>query len=148
MMAGLAPSTFYLISTTDVQVSDYIAQIDRELAEEHIDTGKLLIRLGRRAVRNIAQTMESPTVKDEVRLKAAMDLADRSPETSKVLKVDHQISVPISHEQFEAMRKAMLESSGMKEIFPEAAAGNFVTTNDEIALESLKLLKGPDEDGV
>jgi hypothetical protein len=139
-MAGLSESVFYITSISEPKVSELIAQIDREMESDQINMGKLIQKLGRRAVRNVAQIMENPQVKDEVRLKAAQDLADRSPETSKVLNIHATIAAPISDEQFELMRKAMLESESAKAQFADAAKGNYVTVNDAGTSRALELV--------
>jgi hypothetical protein len=139
-MAGLSPSVFYITSTTEPQVSDLILEIDREMAAEHVNMAKLLEKAGRRAVRNVFKLMETSN-DEKIQLAAAKDLADRSPETSKVTKVDLSVSVPISQDQFEAMRKAMLESANLAQQFPTAASGNFVTAGDASTARGLELVK-------
>src|SRR3569832_1978997 len=101
-MAGLAPSTYYLISTTESKVSDLMNHIDKELESEQLDTGRLLKHLGRKAIRHIAWTLDSDEVKHDTRLKAAQDLADRSPETSKTTNLNVGLGAGLSQEQVQA----------------------------------------------
>lgn len=140
-MAGLAPSTFYITSVTENQVTDLMNKIDRELEDEHLDMGRLLKQVGRRAVRHIAWTMESDEVKHEVRLKAAQDLADRSPETSKSTNINLGLNAGLTDTQVASLRDAMLEAAAMKEKFASAAQGNYVTVSDAGTARSLDLVK-------
>lgn len=139
--AGLARGTFYIASTRNPNMSAFAAQIDKELADETIDTARLIKQLGRKALSVIAKTMENPLVKPEVQLKAAQDLADRSPETSKVINVNAHVTSPLSDEHVLAMRNAILEAAGMKEKYAQAASGTFVTVDDKSTARSLDLVK-------
>lgn len=139
--AGLTKSTFYVTSNADPQVAAIMAQVDAELANETIQTGELIKQLGRKALLKIEQVMDNTLVKPEVQLKAAQDLADRSPETSKVINVNAQIASPLSEDQLAELRRAMLMASNLKEKFPAAAAGSFVTVSDAGTARSLDLVK-------
>lgn len=64
----------------------YMQTVQQILDEKSISTTDLLNKLGRRAIEiigGLAEDGSSPTIQ----LKAAIDLADRSPETSKTTKV-------------------------------------------------------------
>lgn len=54
------------------------------LDQRFMDTGMLLRVLGREGLETIADTMRDPGAGPALRLKAAIDLADRGPETSKI----------------------------------------------------------------
>lgn len=140
LAAGLTPSTFYIVSNTVPAVQTLADQVAKELEDETIDTGRLLRRLGRKALVTIARTMENPLVKAEVQLKAAQDLADRSPETSKVLNINAQVAVPLSDDQVAALRRSMIEAASLKASFASAAQGNFVTVSDQSTVRSLDLV--------
>lgn len=139
-MAGLQYSSLATIRR-DPQVLRFMEELDAEIAAEAVNTSELLKRLGRRAIRNIAGFMESEAVKDEVRFKAAQDLADRSPETSKVLKVHSEATLTMSPEDVLRLRAAMLDGAQNKILYAEAAEGNFVKVNDESTVRSLELVK-------
>jgi hypothetical protein len=140
-LAGLARGTFYIASTTNPQVTNLAEQVDKEFFDETIDTSRLIKRLGKEALGHIAKTMRSPIVKAEVALKAAQDLADRSPETSKVINVNARVETPLSDEQVAALRSAVLEAASLREKFQAAAVGSFVTVTDQSTSRSLDLVK-------
>jgi len=142
--AGLSPSVFYITSTTEVKVADLMAEVERELADETIDTAKLIRRLGRAAIGQIAKTMLNPVEKGETRLKAAQDLADRSPETSKVINVNAQVATPLSDDQVHALRRSLIEAAELRARFPAAAEGSYVTVSDATTARSLDLVKERD----
>lgn len=139
--AGLTRSVFYLVSNADTQVASYAAQIQKELEDETIDTAKLIKKLGRRALGVIAKTMESPDAKPETQLKAAQDLADRSPETSKVLNINAKVETPLTEDQVAVLRRTMIEAAAHREKFSAAANGSYVTVNDADTARSLDLVK-------
>lgn len=140
LAAGLDKNVLYQLRH-ERQVNDLIRKIDHELENNIISTADVLKILGRKAVVAIADIMTTDNVKDEVRLKAAQDLADRSPETSKTLKVQAESSLSISDEAAELIRAAMLESARSRLNFAEAANGNFITATDEATRSGLELVK-------
>jgi hypothetical protein len=140
-LAGLNPGTFYIVSTTVPQVGHLMEQIDKELEDETIDTSRLIKRLGREALGQIAKVMRNPMNKSETILKAAQDLADRSPETSKVVNINAKVETPLSDEQVAALRTAVLEAATLRDKFPSAAQGSYVTVTDQSTARSLDLVK-------
>jgi hypothetical protein len=140
-LAGLNRQTFYLLSTTEIQVAELAAKIDQELQDESIDTGRLIKQLGRKALHKIDSVMSNPLVKFETQLKAAQDLADRSPETSKVVNINARVETPLSDDQVAALRRAMIEAANLRDKFSAAAEGSFVTVTDSATARSLDLVK-------
>lgn len=138
--AGLNPSVFYITKSTEPKVSELMAYVDRQLEQEELDTAALIKRLGRQAVRNIAHLMENAK-KEEVQLKAAQDLADRSPETSKVINVNARVETPLTEDAVASLRRSILEAAALRERFVEAAEGNYVTVSDASTARSLDLVK-------
>ena len=122
------------------RVNSIIDRVDEALEEGAVDMSKLMATLGRRAVRNIAQLMEeSPT--EMIRFKAAVDLADRNPETAKTQKHQFESGLSVTKESAEALARALVEAAQLRQQFPSAANGDFVTVNDA----EIKLLGGREE---
>jgi hypothetical protein len=140
LAAGLSKDVLYQLRH-EPKVNDLIRKVDQELEANIISTADVLKILGRKAIMVTADIMTSDTVKDDVRLKAAQDLADRSPETSKTLKIQAESSLTISDEAADLIRAAMMESARARAQFPSAASGNFVTATDEATREGLELVK-------
>src|SRR5574338_737941 len=84
--AGLNDNALYFRRYHDKRMDIYLHQLDKEIHEGSIDMTKVLQRLGRQAVVNIAHLADSAQ-KEDVRLRANQDLADRSPETAKTHKL-------------------------------------------------------------
>ncbi len=139
-MAGLHPQTLSVYRDSP-QVRNLVASIDERIEQGILDIAKLRAELGVRALRNIAEVMEDTSLKAEIRLKAAVDLADRSTETSKVIKHEVETSPLLTGKSVDALRAALLESARAREVFAAAAEGNYVTTNDENAERHLALVK-------
>lgn len=89
---------------------------------------KVLSLLGREAVGKLRGLMDSNS--EMIQLKAAQDLADRSPETSKTIK--HEVaSITISGQDAKEMAEALVESARSREKFSHLAAEDFVQVEME-----------------
>jgi hypothetical protein len=131
--AGLSKQ-YLALHRENSEVQGIVQAVDQAIAEGTVDFSKVLATLGRQAVRNIAHLMEDAQ-SEAIRFKAAQDLADRSPETTKVHK--HEISggLEMSSADAQNIAKALVEAARLKSTFPSAAEGDFITTsNNEIAL--------------
>lgn len=102
----------------------YIASAHEAINNRTIDTSVLIEQLSRRAVEVIGGMMEDAE-QPALRLKAAIDLADRGKETSKVTKVQTE-SFSISGRDVDALAKAMVMGARLRDQFPEAAEGDFI----------------------
>lgn len=142
--AGLDPAYFSLISSPkngSRKLKNFMQEVDDALTEQSVDMSKVLSILGRRAVRNIASLMEDAEG-EGTRLRAAQDLADRSPETQKIQK--HQVeSFTISGEDAKELAAAMVESARIKDRYMSMAEGDFVTVDMGLG-EPAKLEELPD----
>lgn len=110
---------------------ELVAQMEQQLDETAVETSVLMDRLGREALHRIATLMrhcESPGIQ----LRAAVDLADRSPQTSKVHK--HQVeSFTLGSNDAKEIAAALVESATQRQKFIGAVEGEFVkveTGND------------------
>lgn len=108
--AGLHPNYLTMVKASgNEKLAAYLAELDSRIEDSTIDMSKILQGLGRRAVRNIANLMETAD-KEEIRFRAAVDLADRSNETQKTHK--HQVeAISITSGDITALTVAMLESA-------------------------------------
>lgn len=139
--AGLNRSVVYSLNIYDLQVASLAAQVQKELEDETIDTAKLVKRLGRHGLGVVAEIADNPTAPIAVRLKAAQDLADRSPETSKVVNINARVETPLTEDQIATLRRGMIEAAALRDKFQQAAEGSFVTVSDSSTARSLDLVK-------
>ena len=125
-MAGLNPGTFYVVTSpavADAQVNRLMTSTDALVQDETIDTRRLLDLLGRKAIGKIANLMNSAE-KQEVQLKAAVDLADRGSETSKIQK--HQIeSFTLRGQDIAALTEAMVSAAETQQRWSGEVLGDF-----------------------
>lgn len=118
----------------------FLAQLDREIQEGSVDMTKVIQRLGRKAIVNIAEIAQDLSIKADVRLRANVDLADRSPETAKTHKVKLEEDIRITPDAIEDLRKALLESARAKDEYAEVLTGDYVTVDEESSIRHLKQL--------
>ena len=124
---GLNPMTLYLTTMPSLGNPDVITTVQRinQLVEdESVAIGKALALAGRRAVHNIVNTMEQAS-SEVLRFKAAQDLADRSPETSKTQKVAIA-SFNMSSDDVKELARTMVEAGEARKQFAHVAEGDFV----------------------
>jgi hypothetical protein len=101
----------------------FMNAIDEKLSDKSIQTSAIISELGRKAIGKIAGIMEDGE-KEEHRLKAAIDLADRAPETSKIQK--HQVEAfTLSGKDALALATALTQSQQVREHYTSVAAGNY-----------------------
>lgn len=141
IQAGLHPS--YLSTITSPkngsdEVLKFMTEVDEILQNRTIDESKLLTSLQRHAIEKIGKLMQY-SESDAIQLKAAIDLADRGPNTSKIQK--HQISaITVSGRDIAALTQAMVESAKVKEQYAEMAQKDFIKVNLDaagVAIEAL-----------
>lgn len=139
--AGLHPN-YLTVLTSPKNGSDEVlavmSEIDDLLRDRSLDESKLLQSLQRHAVTKVAQLMQYSD-SDAIQLKAAIDLADRGPNTSKIQK--HQIAaITVSGRDIAALTQAMVESAKIREEYAEMAKGDYVKVNLDasgVAIEPL-----------
>lgn len=95
------------------------------------DINQVLQMLGREAVAKIADLMDHAD-KEEVQLKAAVDLADRSTETSKVQKLMVG-QITLDGQDVAKLTAAMVESAEAQRLNVAATHGDFVTVDTTAA---------------
>lgn len=124
-LAGLAPSSLYAMNVSENDEFNRIsskAALDRDIATGDISV--VLQRLGRSALSKLHTLMETSD-SEGIQLKAAQDLADRSPETSKVQKLAIS-SISLDGQDVAKLTAAMVESAEVKQKYVEATEGDFV----------------------
>jgi hypothetical protein len=89
----------------------YIRKIEAQMDAGSVQMSTVIQELGRKGLVKIALMMESDEVKDELRLRAAMDLADRSPETSKTSKLSIEGDLTIREGDAQRLIQALVEAS-------------------------------------
>lgn len=105
-------------------------------AHEHINntalqTNQLIDKLSRRAIEVIGTTMEDAS-SEALRLKAAIDLADRGPETSKIHK--HQVeSFSITAQDARAIAESMVAAAAVRARHGDLVENNFDRVNLDAA---------------
>lgn len=106
-----------------------------ETAHAHINntvlqTTELIEKLSRRAIEVIGTTMEDGS-NEGLRLKAAIDLADRGPVTSKIQK--HQVeSFTLSSQDARGIAEAMVAAAALKQRHIALADENFDRVNMDL----------------
>ncbi len=134
--AGLSKGYFYVLSSPkngSERVRSLIEQVDSEIQSKTVDMSKVIELLGRRAVRNIADHMENAS-SEALRLKAATDLADRSPETQKTQRTI-AASFSVDGEDAKALAAAMVESANIQKKYAHVAEGDYIEVNVESGVD-------------
>lgn len=104
----------------------FIRDQEAKIDEKSLDTNVLLQRLSREAVLETAAIMRAGQ-SEANRLRAAIDLADRGPETSKIQK--HQVeAITLSSKDAKELAAAMVAAAQLKQKFAEATEGNYDKT--------------------
>jgi hypothetical protein len=99
-------------------------KIDQMLEDETVEIGTILRKAGRRAVGKIVHTMENAS-SEVLQFKAAQDLADRNPETSKTQKVA-VASFSLGGDDAKALAEAMAEAARVRAEFDGQVQGDVV----------------------
>ncbi len=111
---GLSPQSLYIASTKSPAVQKIMDDTTQEVSAKAISISALLTQLSRRAVETIAGLMDE-SEDETIRLKAAQDLADRGPETSKIQR--HQVeSFTLHGKDVDRLAAAMLEGHSIESL--------------------------------
>ena len=103
--------------------------------EKLLETSALMQLLGREALQKMGGLMRFS--QDEgIILRAAQDLMDRAPDTTKIHKAQIE-SFTISGKDAAEIAKAMVESAKERGRFADAAEGDFVRIKDQEQLEAV-----------
>lgn len=134
--AGLHPQYLTMISSIgNEKVRNIIGEAEEAIRFKTEDISTLLARCGREGLHKIHALMgQSPD--ERIQLKAAMDLADRSNETSKVQKLA-SVGMSLSGDDVERLTRALVESAKVREEFKEAAEGDYIRVEQDGDVKAL-----------
>ena len=131
---GLNRSTFYLLTSpgvNDPQVNQLTTEVDQLVQNATINTRQLVELLSRKAIGKIAKVAFFGD-KEENQLRAAIDLADRGSETSKIQQ--HQIeSITLTGHDARILAESMVEAAEVKQRYAHLAQDNFITLDGGIS---------------
>jgi hypothetical protein len=124
---GIHPQSMYLHTMPSVinpDAKSTVERINALIEDETVEIGKALRLASRRAVGKIVDTMENGS-SEGLRFKAAQDLADRAPETSKTQKVA-VASFSLTKDDVQDLARSMVEASHVRREFEHVAEGDFI----------------------
>lgn len=124
---GLNPAYLTLLRDNP-EVTSIVEEAAHSVNFQTKDAGALLAQLGRRALKNIHTIMEDGE-SEANRLRAAIDLADRSPETGKIIKA-HVTSFNIDAGDASKLASAMVEAARAKAQWASEVQDGFVRVAD------------------
>jgi len=107
----------------------YMQSAQQILDDKTASTSQIISQLGRRAIEVIADKMENAK-DDKLQLRAAIDLADRAPETSKVQKIQME-SFTLAGKDAKAIAEALVAGKSVNERFASLAQGDFDKVGDQ-----------------
>lgn len=121
---GLNNTYLATVANKSPVAGKYMDNIAALMDNEAEDIGKIIQRYGRAALNKIAHVMVDPSAGTAMQLKAAIDLADRSPETAATQK--HQLEAfSIGSDDAKLLAAAMVNGRAAQEKFGALTAGNF-----------------------
>lgn len=124
---GISPNSIYhntMHAVINPNAAATVQRINALIEDETVEIGKALRLAGRRAVTKIVNTMENAS-SEVLQFKAAQDLADRSPETSKTQKLA-VTSFSLTGDDVRDLARSMVEAAEAKRDFADVAKGDFV----------------------
>lgn len=153
---GIAPSYFYAATNGNSgkpDALDLMDEIEMAMATRMMDTGAAMEVMGREALLVIRSKMLDSD-NEAIQLKAAIDLADRSPETTKIHK--HQVeAIHMSAEDSKALAAALVAGARTRERYGIEVQSDYVkvpieqstlpTEDTEHASRRQAVLKAPVE---
>lgn len=132
---GLHPAWLGHMTRSNEETKRIMGAVDGQIMDQTVEMSGVLRLIGREAIRRIRDLMSSEH--EPVALKAAIDLADRSTETSKIQR--HEIAVAhITSEDAKELAKSLVEAARVREQFATAALGNIVRVNTEVVLNGTR----------
>lgn len=130
-MAGINPEWFTTMTNHNDETKRIVNKVDQMLEDETVQTSTLLQALGRAAIKKLHGLMTG-SGKEEIQLKAAQDLADRSPETTKIQKHELSVNPQISSEEAKLLAKALIEGAQVHQDYKAITAGDYVKVDIDV----------------
>ena len=103
--------------------------VDSAIQDETISMSRVLSLIGRKAVGKLYGIMRDGQ-SEMLQFKAAQDLADRSPETSKTLKIE-SANITLSGADAKELAESLVMSAKARVKFQEAAEGDFIRVDTD-----------------
>jgi hypothetical protein len=134
-LAGLSEAYFSQVINSPAGRT-YMQSAHNIIEENAHDVNLLIQKLSVRAIGVIGTLMEDAS-KEDVRLKAAQDLADRGPETAKIQK--HQVeSFTLSSSDARAIAESMVQAAAVKKKFSNLESEDFDMVNTDSPAEVIR----------
>jgi hypothetical protein len=134
-LAGLNEAYFSQVINSSAG-KQYMKSAHNIIEENAHDTNLLIQKLSHRAIAVIGTLMEDAG-KEDVRLRAAQDLADRGPETAKIQK--HQVeSFTLSSSDARAIAESMVQAAAVKKTYSHLEKEDFDKVNVDSPVEVIK----------
>lgn len=134
--------SYNYLSVLDSAGNEVVKRIQAEteamIVDETTDISVLIQRLGRKALKVSETAMDSEN--EHIALKAATDMLDRNPETSKTIKA--AITHSMDREDAKILAAALVAGARVKNKFKELAAGDFVQVEVLDGQEDVVIPKG------
>ena len=99
------------------------------IADKALSASELVKKLSRRMV-ELQATIAEDSPNEGLRLKAAQDLLDRNPETSKTQRIQAEV-LSINGKDAQAIAAAMVEAAKVKAQFADATVGDYVKVDSQ-----------------
>jgi predicted nucleotide-binding protein len=131
-IAGLSNAYFCQVVNSPAGQT-YMKSAHNIIEENAHDVNALIKRLSHRAIEVIGGLMEDAS-KEDIRLRAAQDIADRGDETAKIQK--HQVETfTLSGADARAIAESMVQAAAVRERFKELKVENFdhVNVDEQVA---------------
>lgn len=128
---GLAPTYLSLLSRTSVshpEVTSIIGEVDQAIHNKSIALSAVIALAARRAVDKVNKLMDSNN--EHIALKAASDILDRNPETSKTQKLQ-MTSFSLDGQDAKDIAAALVRGAEVRERFASIGEGDFVKIDGE-----------------
>lgn len=101
-----------------------MAEMEGQIDEKALETNVLMDKLGREALHKLAGLMRF-SQNENIILRTAQDLADRSPVTSKIQK--HQVETfSLGGADAKAIAEALVQSAAERQRYIDAGSGDFI----------------------
>ncbi len=127
--AGIDRAWFNTMSNHNEETRRIVGQIDQQIEDQSVEMSGILRALGRKALKRIHDLMYATD--EQVAVRAAVDLADRSPETAKVHKIQ-DVTPHLSRQDAQTLAAALIEGARIKQRFGEEVKGDFVRVDDKV----------------
>jgi hypothetical protein len=134
-LAGLHPHYLTMMTNYNEPTKRLVNQLRERILNESIDASVLLRTMGRKALARLDELVDSSN--EHVALKAAIDLADRSPEASKTQRLE-VTSLTLGSDDARELAKALVEASGATERHREVITSGLVEVMDTTTVEAGK----------